>query len=113
MVKIFQCYDTQQLGRMRRYGREQVVQPPHGTSQVGLRQNPPAAKAAEAVDLGQTGSDDELRSELIGSFRSVRVYSVEVDFVDQYTRSHAAGQVPNLEQHGIGSQDTAGIMKVG
>src|ERR1035437_6218060 len=65
MVKIFQCHDTQQLGRVRRDGREQVVQPPHGTSQVRIRQNPPTAKAAQPVHLGQTGGDDELRSQVI------------------------------------------------
>src|ERR1700728_2976617 len=64
-VKIFQCYDTQQFGRMRRDGGEQVVQSPHGPSQVGLGQNPPTAKAAQAVDLGQTGGNDELRSQVI------------------------------------------------
>ena len=98
---------------MRRYGREQVVEPPHGTSQVGLRQNPAAAKAAEAVDLGQAAGDDELRSELIRSLWSVRINSVEIDFVDQYTRSHTAGQFPDLAQHRIGSQGTTGIMKIG
>ena len=65
LLQMFQGDDTQQFGGMRRDGRKQVVQPPHGARQIGLRQNPSAAQAAQTVNLGQTAGDDELRAQMI------------------------------------------------
>ena len=59
----------------------------------GSRQNPSTAQAAQAVNLGQAAGDDELRSQMIRGLRRVGVNRVEIDFVDQHARAHAARQV--------------------
>ncbi len=113
LVQMLQRHDAQQFGGMRRDGRKQVIQPPHGACQAGLSQDPATAQAAQAVNLGQTAGDDELRSQKTGGLRSVAVNRVEIHLVNQHARSHAAGQFADFTQHGFRSQNAAGIMQVG
>ena len=63
-VEVLECDDAENFGRMHRRRGEEIVEFVHRASQVGLRQNPAAAKTAEAVNLRQAAGHDEILAEM-------------------------------------------------
>ena len=58
------------------------------SARSGLGEDPAAAQAAEAIDLGEAVGGDELRAEMRGRARARRC--VEIDLVDQHARRRAS-----------------------
>ena len=64
LIEMLERNAGEPLGLMRLVDSEQVVQPPHALGESGLGEDPAAAQAAEAVDLGEAAGADELGAEM-------------------------------------------------
>src|SRR5205085_10112056 len=100
------------FGGMRLVDPEQVIYAPHALCKLGLREDPAAAKAAEAVDLGQAVRDDKLRAEMNRAWTG-RNGRVEIDLIDQNPGSNLACKVAKRPQFGFFRKGTARVVQVG
>ncbi len=97
------------LGLVRLRDAEQFVQPPHLLGQLGRGEDPAAAQAGKAVDLGQARRADEAVAERSGG-PLPRNCGIEIDLVDQDMRRRSRRDRP--ERRLIG-EIAGGIVKIG
>src|SRR2546428_819894 len=83
-IQISERDAAQQFGRVWWMVHHEIVKPPDGVCELRLREYPPTAESAQAIDFRQTVGHDELRSEMKSRPRRLFEQRIEIDLSDHY-----------------------------
>src|ERR1043166_2808644 len=104
--------DTQTFTRMNRRRRKQIVQQPHSSRELGCGKDPPATQPTQPKRLRQTTRDDKLLAQMKRSSRRHFKQRLDVNLINQNTRTNTSRNLTDLLQRRIVRQHTTRIVQV-